>query len=65
MTMFVYLTATILLGSIAESMVAFLSKCVKQYRAKMGHIGPSDMIDDFVILLEDRYSKLNSDRETA
>lgn len=63
--MFAFLMATILLGSIAESAIPFLSKCVMKYRTKRGYIDPCDMIDDFVVLLEDRYLKLNDDREAA
>lgn len=65
MTMFACLAATVLLGSIAESAISYMSKCVMKYRIKRGYVDPSEMVDDFVVLLEDRYSKLNNDRETA
>ena len=65
MTVFACLAATILLGSIADSAIAYLSKCVMKYRIKRGYEDPCDMVDDFVVLLEDRYLKLNDDREAA
>jgi len=54
-----------LLGSMTRSVIAYLSKCKMEFRAKGVQLDQSDLIDDFVLLLEHRCSSLEADCEEA